>query len=126
MARGAFLVGRHSETSGAIRERTPQYSVPPPPFTVGLSLFAPIIASLFAVGMLVTPFPIVSLVSGSLLVVRAVISMAFLQVAPVCPIFAVIPIMVVAMVRIIYSHLNARVLRSRCWHDRRWRENNSR
>src|ERR1700724_2355867 len=119
------IVVRLSETLGVTRERTPEYSDAPPPFTVGLSLFVPVIASLFAIGMLVAPLPVVSLVSGSLVVVRAVISMAFLQVAPVCPIFAVIPIMIIAMVRIIDSQLNARILRARCCHDRRGHKNSS-
>jgi len=56
-----------------------------------------LLASLFAIRMLVAPFPIISLVSGSLLVVRTITSMVLHQVAPVRSIFPVIPIMVVAM-----------------------------
>ena len=76
---------------------------PSPPFTVRLSLFAPVIASLFAVGMLVAPSPVVPLFPSSLLVVRAVVSMVLLQVAPVCPILMIVPIMIIAMITIIDS-----------------------
>ena len=67
------------------------------------------------------PLPIVPLIPASLVVIRAVSLMALYQVAPVGMIFAVIPIVVVAMVTIIDSHLNS-LLRSRCCHDRRGRE----
>jgi hypothetical protein len=63
--------------------------------------------SLFAVRMLVPPLPVIPLVSGSLLVVCTITSMMLYQVAPVRMIFAVIPIMVVAMVRIIDPYLYA-------------------
>jgi hypothetical protein len=97
----------------------------PSPFppTLGLSLFAPVIASLFAVGMLVTPLPVVSLVSGSLLVVRAIGPVSFHHIRPVRPIFMIVPIMIVAMARIIDPYLYA-FLGLRCGHDCR-RENSS-
>jgi hypothetical protein len=98
----------------------------PPPFTVRLSLFAPVIASLFAVGMLVAPSPVVPLFPSSLLVIRAVVSMVLLQVAPVCPILMIVPIMIIAMITIIDAQLNARLLRSRRCHDRRGHKNSSR
>jgi hypothetical protein len=72
----------------------------------------------------VAPRPIVPLVSSSLVVVRAVSLMALYQVAPVGMIFAAIPIVVVAMVTIIDSHLNS-LLRTGCCHDRRGREDSS-
>ena len=93
------------------------------PPTVGLSLFAPIIASLFAVGMLVTPLPVASLVSGSLLVVRAIGPVSFHHIRPVRPIFMIVPVMIVAMARIIDPYLYA-CLGLRCGHDCR-RENSS-
>jgi hypothetical protein len=76
-----------------------------------LSLFASVIASLFAVRMLVAPLPVVPLIPGSLVVVRTVLSMMLHQVTPVSTILTVIPIMVIAMITIIDSHLNARFLR---------------
>ena len=68
-----------------------------------LSLLASLLASLFAVRMLVAPLPIISLVSSPLLVVRPITSMVLHQVAPIRPIFPVIPIMVIAMMRVIDS-----------------------
>jgi hypothetical protein len=86
-----------------------------------LSVFVP----LFAVGMLVAPFPVVPLVSGSLLVIRAVSPMMLYEIPPIRMIFAVIPIMVIAMVRIIDSNLNAPLLRTGSCHDSCWHENSS-
>ena len=119
------IVVRLSETSGVTRERTPEYSDAPPPFTVGLSLFVPVIASLFAIGMLVAPLPVVPLIPGSLVVVRTVLSMVLHQVTPVSMILTVIPIMIIAMITIIDAQLNARLLRSRRCHDRRGHKNSS-
>lgn len=62
---------------------------------------------LIMVGMSMAPFPIVPLISRSLVVVCPVSSMVLYQVAPVSMIFAVIPIMVVVMVTIVDSHLYA-------------------
>ena len=90
-----------------------------------LSLFASVIASLFAIRMLVAPFPVVPLIPGSLVVVRTVLSMVLHQVTPVSMILTVIPIMVIAMITIIDSHLNAPLLRSRRCHDRRGHKNSS-
>jgi hypothetical protein len=57
--------------------------------------------------MLVAPLPIISLVSGPLLVVSTITSMVLHQVTPVSMIFTVVPIMVIAMVRIVHSYLYA-------------------
>ena len=71
--------------------------------------------ALIVVRMLVAPLPIVQLIPAALVVVCAVSSMVLYQVAPVGPILMVIPIMIVAMVAIIDSHLNAALLRTgRC------------
>jgi hypothetical protein len=124
MASGALLLPdirkRLSVTKRGGRRNTAALPFPP---TVGLSLFAPVIASLFAVGMLVTPLPVVSLVSGSLLVVRAIGPVSFHHIRPVRPIFMIVPVMIVAMARIIDPYLYA-CLGLRCGHDCR-RENSS-
>ena len=70
------------------------------------------------------PLPIVPLIPGSLLVVRTITSMVLHQVAPVRMIFTIIPIMVVAMMRIIDSYLYA-FLGPWCCHDCRGRKNSS-
>ena len=124
MASGALLLPairkRLSVTKRGGRRYTAALPFPP---TVGLSLFAPVIASLFAVGMLVTPLPVASLVSGSLLVVRAIGPVSFHHIIPVRPIFMIVPVMIVAMARIIDPYLYA-CLGLRCGHDCR-RENGS-
>src|ERR1700730_16470918 len=68
-----------------------------------LSLFV----SLFVVRVLVPPLPVVSLISGPLLVICTITSMMLYQVTSVRVIFAVIPIMVIVMMRIIDSYLYA-------------------
>src|ERR1700686_877395 len=98
---GLFMTGRRA-----------QHASPSPSRILRrLSLFASVIASLFAIRMLVAPLPVVPLIPGSLVVVRTVLSMVLHQVTPVSMILTVIPIMIIAMITIIDSHLNAPFLR---------------
>jgi hypothetical protein len=55
----------------------------------------------------VAPIPIVSLRSVVLPLVRAITPVPFHQVTPVGTVFAIVPVMVIAVVPIVDSHLDA-------------------
>ena len=66
--------------------------------------------SLIAVRMTVAPIPIVSLHSVVLPLVRAITPVPFHKVTSVGAVFAVVPVMVIAVVPIVDSHLDAGLL----------------
>ena len=69
---------------------------------------------------MVAPLPVVPLSSGVLPVVRAIGPVLNHVITPVGAIFAVIPVVVVAMVPIIYSQLHPGFLRLRAGQGYRW------
>ncbi len=71
-----------------------------------------------------TPVPVSGLLSAILFVVRAIILMPFYQIASVGVVFAVIPVVVVTVMRIIDSNLN--FLRCRSSYNRSARRKSSR
>jgi hypothetical protein len=61
---------------------------------------------LIVIWMAVTPVPVVVLVFVALFVIRAITFMALAQVTAIGVVFAVIPIVVVMVARIVHSDLN--------------------
>lgn len=74
---------------------------------------APLLELLIVVGMFVAPIPVVSLFSGMLAVVLAIGSVPLGQVTTVSAVFVIVPIVVVAVIPIVDSDLDAGVLRFR-------------
>jgi hypothetical protein len=75
--------------------------------------------------MTVAPIPIVSLHFVVLPVVRTIASVLFYQVTPVSVVFAVVPVMVIAVVPIVDSDLNAALLSFGFGHNYGWCNNGS-
>jgi uncharacterized YccA/Bax inhibitor family protein len=78
---------------------------------------------LIAVRMAVAPIPVVSLRSVVLPVVLTIPPVLCRQVTPVGAVFAVVPLVVITMVPIIDSDLDAAFLRSGVGHNSGWRSN---
>jgi hypothetical protein len=72
---------------------------------------------LIAVWVTVTPIPVVILHSVMLPMVLAITPVLYCQVSPVSSVFVVVPVMVITVVPIVDSDLDAAVLRSRVGHD---------
>jgi hypothetical protein len=70
--------------------------------------------------MTVAPIPIVSLHSVVLPVVRAITPVLFYEVTSVGAVFAVVPVMIIAVVPIVDSHLDAGLLSSGFSHNQGW------
>ena len=75
--------------------------------------------------MSVAPIPVVLLHSIVLPVVLTITPVLFCQVTPVGAVFVVVPVVVITMVPIVDSHLDAAFLRSGVGHDCGWRSNGS-
>jgi hypothetical protein len=73
----------------------------------------------------VAPIPVVSLPSVVLPVVLPIAPVLCDQVSPVGAVFAVVPVVVITVVPIVDSDLNAAVLRSGVGHDCGWCSNGS-
>jgi hypothetical protein len=75
--------------------------------------------------MAVAPIPIVFLHFVVLSVVRTIASVLCYQVAPVSVVFAVVPVVVIAVVPIVDSDLNASLLSFGFGHNHGWCNNGS-
>jgi hypothetical protein len=73
----------------------------------------------------VAPIPIVPLHSVVLPLVRSITPMLFRQVTSVGAVFAIVPVMVIAVVSIVDSHLDTGLLRFGFGHNHSWRNNRS-
>ena len=75
--------------------------------------------------MTVAPIPVVPLRSVVLLVVLTITPVLCCEVTPIGAVFVVVPVMVITVVPIVDSVLDAAVLRSGDGHDCGWRSNGS-
>ena len=66
------------------------------------------------------PGPVIALLSAVLLVVLSIGSVLFHEIAPISAIFAVVPIVIVLVIPIVDSDLNAGLLRSRSGDHNHW------
>lgn len=57
--------------------------------------------------MAVAPGPVISLLSVVLMLVRTILAMPLHKIAPIGVIFAVVPIVIIVVMRVIDSNLNA-------------------
>ena len=80
-----------------------------------------LVNDLFAIWMAMAPGPVISLLFAALLVVPPIGPVLLREITSVGSILAVIPIMIVLVIPVIDSYLDAGFLRRRGGHDDRWR-----
>jgi hypothetical protein len=80
-----------------------------------------LVSYLIAVWMAMAPVPVIALLSAALPVVFAIVSMLIREIASIGAILAVVPIVIVLVIPIIDSDLDAGLLRRRAGHHNHWR-----